>query len=159
PGSRTEKVVTVASTSSLEFAVNEIRRHKAGVALAAVAFIPAMAGAGFGLYKLIGRAQPARSTEPLKVIPLTTLPGKELNPAFSPDGKQVDFVWTGERDDNFDIYVKLIGAGEPLRLTPNTAREMSPAWSPDGRYIAFLRGTGDGKGFYVVPALGGAERK
>ena len=36
---------------------------------------------------------------------------------------------------------------------------MSPAWSPDGRYIAFLRGTGEGKGFYIIPALGGAERK
>lgn len=147
------------STSSLEFAVNEIKRHKAPVALAGVLLVAAIAGAAFGLYKFFGRAQPARPTEPLKVIPLTTLPGKELNPAFSPDGKQVAFAWTGERDDNFDIYVKLIGVGEPLRLTSNRAREMSPTWSPDGRYIAFLRGTGEGKGFYLVPALGGAERK
>jgi Tol biopolymer transport system component len=36
---------------------------------------------------------------------------------------------------------------------------MSPSWSPDGRYIAFERGTGADKGFYIVPALGGAERK
>jgi Tol biopolymer transport system component len=36
---------------------------------------------------------------------------------------------------------------------------MSPAWSPDGRYIAFLRGTGESKGYYIIPALGGAERK
>jgi eukaryotic-like serine/threonine-protein kinase len=147
------------STSSLEFAVNEIKRHKTSVALAGVLFVAALAGVSFGLFKFFGRAQPARPTEPLKVIPLTTLPGKELNPAFSPDGKQVAFVWTGEQDDNFDIYVKLIGVGEPLRLTNNLVHEMSPAWSPDGRYIAFLRGTGEGKGFYLVPALGGAERK
>src|SRR5437867_178346 len=29
--------------------------------------------------------------------------------------------WTGEKDDNFDIYVKLIGAGSPLRLTTDAA--------------------------------------
>ena len=68
-------------------------------------------------------------------------------------------MWTGEQHDNFDIYVKLIGVGEPLRLTTSPKRDMSPAWSPDGRYIAFLRGNGEGKGFYLVPALGGAERK
>lgn len=159
PGSGTEQVVTAASTSSLEFAVNEIRRHKAAVALAAVLFVAALAGMSFGLYKFFGPAKTTRPAEPLKVIPLTTLPGKELSPAFSPDGKQVAFVWTGEQDDNYDIYVKLIGVGEPLRLTNNLVHEMSPTWSPDGRYIAFLRGTGEGKGFYLVPALGGAERK
>jgi Tol biopolymer transport system component len=38
---------------------------------------------------------------------------------------------------------------------------MSPAFSPDGRYVAFLRGmqSDKTKGLYVVPAMGGAERK
>ena len=65
-------------------------------------------------------------------------------------------------DRDFDLYVKIIGAGEPLHLTntPGWAAEMSPAWSPDGRYIAFYRGRGEGLGFYLIPALGsGAERK
>src|SRR5258705_9498457 len=156
---RTGLVESAGSTSSLEFAVNEIKRHKVGVALATVVFFAAVSGMGFGLYKFFRRAQPARPTELLKVTPLTTLPGVERSPAFSPDGKQGAFAWTGEQNDNFDIYVKLIGAGEPLRLTTNPRRDMSPAWSPDGRYIAFLRSTGEAKGYYLVPALGGAERK
>ena len=147
-----------ARTSSLEFAVNEIKRHKAGVAITAVIFFVASAGVVFGLYKFFGRAQSTRSVAPLKVTPLTIMPGFERSPAFSPDGKEVAFVWTTEHA-NFDVYVKLIGAGEPLRLTSNPDKEMSPAWSPDGRYIAFLRGDGKDKGFYMIPALGGAERK
>ena len=34
-----------------------------------------------------------------------------------------------------------------------------PAWSPDGRFIAFVRSGQAEPGFYVVPALGGSERK
>ncbi len=155
---QTEQVGTAARTSSLEFAVTEIKRHKTGVALTAVLLIAALAGLSFGLYKFFARAQPGRPAAPLKVTPLTSLPGIERNVAFSPDGKQIAFVWTNKRP-NFDVYVKLIGAGEPLRLTTDPGRDMSPAWSPDGRYIAFMRGTGERKGFYIVPSLGGAERK
>ena len=93
------------------------------------------------------------------VRPLTSYPSIERSVAFSPDGRQVAFAWVGGGAPNFDIYVQLIDAGAPLRLTTSPARDMSPAWSPDGRYVAFLRGTGDDKGFYVVPALGGGERK
>jgi hypothetical protein len=40
----------------------------------------------------------------------------------------VAFVWNGEKQDNFDIYVKLMGtAGPPLRLTNDPARDDSPA--------------------------------
>src|SRR6185503_1426225 len=102
-------VQSAKSTSSLEFAVNEIKRHKTGVALAVVLFIAAIAGAVVGLYKLFGREQNVRSVEPLKITPLTTLPGAERSPAFSPDGKQVAFAWSGEKEDNFDIYVQLVG--------------------------------------------------
>ncbi len=34
-----------------------------------------------------------------------------------------------------------------------------PAWSPDGRHIAFLRWNPAGADVYVIPALGGPERK
>ena len=36
---------------------------------------------------------------------------------------------------------------------------MNPVWSPDGRTIAFYRSSADGDGIFLVPALGGAERK
>jgi Tol biopolymer transport system component len=92
------------------------------------------------------------------VTPLTSFSGLERNPAWSPDGRQIAYVRAIGRT-GFDVYVQIVGAGEPLPLTQTPWLEMSPAWSPDGRYLAFLRATGDGKGLYVVPALGGPERK
>lgn len=67
--------------------------------------------------------------------PLTAYPGVESKPSLSPDGSQVAFEWNGPRQDNYDIYVKLVGPGEPLRLTSSPARDDSAAWSPDGRQI------------------------
>jgi len=56
------------------------------------------------------------------------------------------------------IYVKLIGAGTPLRLTNSTQSDFAPVWSPDGRYIAFARESDQGSEVLSVPSLGGAER-
>jgi serine/threonine protein kinase len=95
------------------------------------------------------------------VVPFTSSPGQKSDPVFSPDGNEIAYAWRGENNDNSDIYVKLIGAGGPLRLTSGPAREYCPAWSPDGRYIAFVRDgpSGARAAYYLIPALGGAERK
>ncbi|MBI3664909.1 MAG: serine/threonine-protein kinase [Acidobacteria bacterium] len=104
-------------------------------------------------------SRPGREAPALRVVPLTSFPGREKDPALSPDGRQVAYSWNGEKQDNFDIYVKLIDAGPPLRLTTNPAEDSSPAWSPDGRYIAFLRSAAGANEILMVPALGGPERK
>jgi Tol biopolymer transport system component/tRNA A-37 threonylcarbamoyl transferase component Bud32 len=96
---------------------------------------------------------------PPRIVPLTTYPGVETTPAFSPDAHQVAFAWNGGTGDNFDIYVQLVDAGTPLRLTTSPASEYWPTWSPDGRYIAFLRDAGDRYEIWTVPALGGSERR
>jgi Tol biopolymer transport system component/DNA-binding winged helix-turn-helix (wHTH) protein len=93
-------------------------------------------------------------------LPLTSYPGYEIQPSLSPDGSQVAFSWDGPDRNNFDIYVKLVGPGEPVRLTKNPAMDQEPAWSPEGRSIAFLRySTEHEAAIYLVPALGGTERK
>jgi DNA-binding winged helix-turn-helix (wHTH) protein len=91
--------------------------------------------------------------------PLTTYPGSETQPTFSPDGNQVAFAWTGEKQDNLDIYVKAVGSEASLRLTTNPAADFMPAWSPDGKMIAFLRGRASGIDVMLIPALGGPERQ
>src|ERR1700727_1207633 len=103
--------------------------------------------------------------EPAKevtVVPLTAHPGDERDPTFSPEGSQVAFAW-GPEGGTPDIYVKLGGPGEPIRLTNTPEDERMPQWSPDGRWIAFPRspigaaslGT---TGIIAIPALGGPER-
>jgi serine/threonine protein kinase len=65
-----------------------------------------------------GRPEKLPPEGPLTAVPLTTYPGWERSPSFSPDGNQVAFAWakTG-RDAQADIYIKQIGVEEPFRLT------------------------------------------
>ena len=98
--------------------------------------------------------------QPLEAVPLTALPGQEISPSFSPDGSQVAFGWDGETNGaGFDLYVKVIGTDKPLRLTNHPAPWLGVAWSPDGRNIAVHRLTTEDSGIFLVPALGGPERK
>ena len=68
------------------------------------------------------------------------------------------FSWNGENQDNFDIYIKLIGSASSVRLTTDPADDISPAFSPDGRSIGFLRVSKERHYFIVIPSIGGSER-
>lgn len=94
-----------------------------------------------------------------RTVPFTSYPGSEGQAAFSPDGNQIAFVWNGDKNGNKQIYVKILGTASPLRLTSNSADDVDPAWSPDGRYIAFIRRLGEQNSIYIVPAIGGSERR
>ena len=73
--------------------------------LGAVIVVLAMAVGGW-----LFRGSPGKPQAAPEVIPLTTYPGSERSPSFSPDGNQVAFSWNGEKQDNYDIYVKQIGS-------------------------------------------------
>ena len=132
-------------------------RRWAAIALAGVALMALVAGALWFHYFAPGSkvAEP-----PMRIVPFTSYPGQQNYARFSPDGNQIAFSWDGEKGDNWDIYVKLIGTEKPLRLTTDAGEDDFPAWSPDGRYIAFCRYNSKNEGgIYVVPALGGAEHR
>jgi Tol biopolymer transport system component/DNA-binding winged helix-turn-helix (wHTH) protein len=118
-------------------------------------------GLGFALLVwFIGfRAEEKSSPSSLKIVPMTSFPGRESHTAFSPAGDQIAFVWNGERGENNDIYLRTINGGQPHRLTTDPANDSHPAWSPDGRYIAFFRQSAESSGFYLISAAGGTERK
>jgi Tol biopolymer transport system component/DNA-binding winged helix-turn-helix (wHTH) protein len=91
-------------------------------------------------------------------VPLTSYPGRVCCPSFSPDGTRVAFAWTGPDGERSHIYAKLVGQGEPVRLTTGAAEDMWPAWSPDGRSIAFQRFARGETSLLVIPAMGGREQ-
>jgi serine/threonine protein kinase/Tol biopolymer transport system component len=119
------------------------------------------AAAAFALLRHASRpGAPEAPETPLVAVPLTSSPGLEMDPTFSPDGSQVAFSWDGEKRDNEDIYVKAIGSELPLRLTTDPAQEGSPAWSPDGRRIAFLRARAEGGSeVRLIPPTGGPGQR
>ena len=51
-----------------------------------------------------------------------------------------------------------VAGGNPVQVTKSDASDTQPDWSPDGSTIVF-RSERDGGGIYLVPALGGVERK
>ena len=134
------------------------RRHLTSVMLAALAL--AITGS---ISIWVWSKRPFREPGPsaLIAVPLTTYPGHQSFPSFSPDGNQIAFAWEGSEQDKTNIYVKLIGTENLLRLTNGPANDSAPAWSPDGRYIAFLRNLRFGRtAVMLVPSIGGTpERK
>ncbi|MGH9722191.1 MAG: hypothetical protein ACRD8O_18430, partial [Bryobacteraceae bacterium] len=142
------------SGSAASIVAHARRRHRIPVAALALVAVGAAAWVRFAT----GTSEPS---QPPRVVPFTSFAGNEYHPTFSPDGNQIAFSWDGERGDNLDIYVKLIDAGGPLRLTTDPAPDRFPAWSHDGKQIAFYRETQGEQGeIWIVPALGGGlERR
>ncbi len=134
-------------------------------ALAAVAAI-----AGYFL-RPVRTAAPAPDWRDATITPLTTDPGYEGEPTFSPDGQTIAYV--SDRDGNFEIYLQQISGGPAINLTRDPAADIQPAFSPDGREIAFVSsraGASDvihsapglplmGGDIWVMPALGGPARR
>jgi hypothetical protein len=65
----------------------------------------------------------AKGANELTAVPLTSLPGAELDPALCPDGRRVAFVWDGPDRINFDVWVKDIASGEMTRVTSAPASD------------------------------------
>jgi Tol biopolymer transport system component len=106
----------------------------------------------------------SENLEPITALPFTSFPGQETAPSVSPDGSLVAFSWDNAATKNsptpaYDLYIKAIGSETLLRLTNHPAEWISSTWSPDGTQIAFHRLAGADNGIYVIPALGGPERK
>jgi Tol biopolymer transport system component/DNA-binding winged helix-turn-helix (wHTH) protein len=109
------------------------------------------------IYRLTHSTQPNTPT----VTPFTSLPGREVNPSFSPDGAKIVFAWDGDPpagQRGFDLYVKQIGSEHLQRLTNTASGWLVPTWSPDGESVYFTRASAAGNGIYMISALGGDER-
>jgi len=112
-----------------------------------------------GLMWFVGQSDDSDYT-PMQIKTLTSFIGVESHPSFSPDGNQVAFAWNGKGEDNYDIYVKLIGTESISRLTTDPKADYRPSWSPDGSRIAFQRQESREKTFiHIMPSIGGQSRK
>jgi Tol biopolymer transport system component/DNA-binding winged helix-turn-helix (wHTH) protein len=109
------------------------------------------------------RLLPTRSAHaPLEWEPLTTLPGSENAPTFSPNGEEIafDYLENGE----WNIFTKRIDDDRVIRITDPPDWSSCPSWSPDGRHVAYLRGAEVGglrlrSGIFLMSPSGGGKRR
>jgi len=69
---------------------------------------------------------------------LTSTPGAETEPYFSPDGSQI--AYTATVAGNTDVYVMPAAGGDPRRLTYHPGADRVRGWTPDGHRVVFASG-------------------
>ncbi len=89
---------------------------------------------------------------------LTFHPGRDREPKFSPDGKEIAF--TSDRDVGTQVFVVPVGGGTPKQLTFHTAGHALLGWYPDGQAL-LVSGSRDhywrhAERFFRVPREGRA---
>lgn len=87
---------------------------------------------------------------------VTFEPGLQTEPSLSPDGRLI--AYAANTTGNFDIWVRPVSEGDPVRLTTDLAHDWQPDWSPDGTRIIFRSERGGG-GLFTVGVSGDAEHQ
>ena len=92
---------------------------------------------------------------------LTSHPGIESGPRFSPDGKLIAF--TGRYDGNTDVFIVPADGGTPKRLTWHPGNDVALGFTPDGKSVVFSSGrevyTTRYLQLYTVPIEGGVPTR
>jgi Tol biopolymer transport system component len=85
---------------------------------------------------------------------LTSGPGNDVDPAWSPDGTHIAFA--RESGGNYDIWVMGADGTGLQRLTLGARDERYPSWSPDGGTIAYrgYAGATGGSQIFLMSAAG-----
>jgi serine/threonine protein kinase/Tol biopolymer transport system component len=158
--------IGAASTSSLEYAVTEIRRHKVGVALVGVILIGALVGGGYSVYRLLGGRVRSPTLREMKITELTA-DGTATVAALSRDGKYVAYVLREQGRET--LRIRQVSTASDLQLVlPSEVFHVGLTFSPEGDYLCYvtlpvrrgpvylpdLSGT-----LYRVPVLGGVSRR
>ncbi len=144
------------STSSAEYVVGEIKRHKRGVNV--IALLLAIGGIVFALYKFGWRDKPATPPAPFQEMKKLTSNGKATQAVISPDGKQV--VYVIDDGGRRSLWLRQVATASDVQLTaPEDVSYEGLTTSRDGNFLYYTYGRGGIRDLYQMPVLGGTPRK
>jgi len=148
------------STSSAEYLVGEVKKHKLGAMIVVALLALVVAGLGYGIYRLTAkRDKPALSFQSAKFTRLTTT-GKASGVAISPDGKYVVHI----QDDGGQqsLWMRQTATQSNVQIMPPAVnvKYSRLMFSRDGDYLFYVaRENNAAPSLYQIPALGGSPRK
>ena len=154
----TEEVASAQPTTSAEYLINEIKRHRRGAALALAVMLIVVGVGAFGLYKFSRRsALASRVASPfqtMRIVRLTSS-GNAGSVNISPDGKYVAYRLRAD-DGLQSLWVKQLATGTTLQIVPPAAVAYAgTTFSLDSNLVYYVAsGT-----LYQVPVIGGAPKK
>lgn len=147
-------------TTSAEYLISEIKRHKTGVAVAAIVLIVLIAGGAFAWFKL--RAdQTVKPPGQMKITRLVTaLQGRPSNVSVSPDGKYV--AYSLQVGGDASLWIRQVTQDSSIQIVAPEENGVfnGVTFSPDGDSIYFVRvntKTDRNGSLYQIPVLGGRE--
>ena len=163
--SPTASIDSARPTSSAEYIVSEIKRHKTGVLLGIIAAVPLLSGLIIFLgIRSASREKPA-APPAMKITKLTS--GGRVNgfpidgsTSISPDGKYV--VFTLDEAGKVSMWMRQISTGSDVQILPaGNLRNAGTTISNDGEFVYFVGGTrgSGGSTLFQIPILGGTPRK
>ena len=160
PTQRTPTAEGTHSSSSAEYIVSEIKRHKLGALMVVVVTAITLSVLGFGLYKFLG-SERAPDPKPMKMTRLTNN-GRVGSASISPDGKYVAYSARDEAGLS-SLWVRHVATTSNVQVVPPDGPDVTfgqSTFSPDGNYIYYLRaGRGRPAVLYQVAVLGGTSKK
>ena len=95
------------------------------------------------------------------LVRLTSMPGTELEPSWSPDGSELVFVSSAARaDPHGRLCILTLSTGQLRTVTPTSVNDAAmPTWSPDGKRIAYVREVDARDQVFTVNADGTGNRQ
>lgn len=164
PGSQTLSLDSGRPTSSAEYFVTEIKRHKTGAVVGVLVVLAVLVGGGIFVWSKLGTSSQPNVAPEMRITKLTS--GGRVNSALidgstsiSPDGKYV--VFTLIESGKVSMLVRQVSTGSDVQIVPpSDMRNGGTTISNDGEFVYYVGvKSGEEGALYQVGILGGAPRR
>src|SRR2546423_8785304 len=147
-------------TSSAEYIIGELKRHKVATPLLLGLLLLGGLGLGYGLYSFLARKPPFKHFQQMKITKLTSS-RNVTDVVISPDGKYIVYdVTEGGRQG---LWAKYLPTGSTVQIVPPAEVYAlgSVTFSNDGNFVYYslLDQKNPTGTIFQVPVLGGTPKK